>query len=173
MANNFCGHNKNTNLDHQTLFFEIFFSCPLLTKRYVKCVWRHKTQRIRYLSLGTTTQLRCFVKYKKLKHFKDDSTRRAIAQTTYIQAHTKNLFSSSHSSNSIHTSEHKTRKNNNTCFGAYWYSTSTQHGNLHPAGWPILFCALTQEAVLATANIEKKLGRGFEKCRWMDRTARN
>ena len=31
----------------------------------------------------------------------------------------------------------------------------TQHRNLHPAGWPILFCGPTQEPVLAAANIRK------------------
>ena len=38
-------------------------------------------------------------------------------------------------------------------FLAYLYSAGTQHGNLHPAGWPILFCRPTQE----------KIGRGFGK----------
>ena len=35
----------------------------------------------------------------------------------------------------------------------------TQHRNLHPAGWPILFCGPTQEPVLATANTGKNLER--------------
>ena len=30
-------------------------------------------------------------------------------------------------------------------FWAYLYSAGTQHGNLHSAGWPILFCGPTQE----------------------------
>ena len=47
-------------------------------------------------------------------------------------------------------------------FLAYLYSASTQYGNLHTAGWPILFCGPTQEPVLATANTGK-IGRGFEK----------
>ena len=51
-------------------------------------------------------------------------------------------------------SERKTRKTI-TCFGADLYSVSTQHGNLHPAGWPILFCGSAQEPVLATANTGK------------------
>ena len=47
---------------------------------------------------------------------------------------------------------------------AYLYSAGTQHGNLHPAGWPILFCRPTQEAVLATANTgRKKTGEVLEK----------
>ena len=41
-------------------------------------------------------------------------------------------------------------------FWAYLYSAGTQHGNLHPAGWPILFCGPTQEPVLATADTGKK-----------------
>ena len=57
-----------------------------------------------------------------------------------------------HSSNCIHNFETQNQKNNNTCFGAYWYSASTQHRNLHPAGWPILFCRPTEEPVLATIN---------------------
>ena len=47
-------------------------------------------------------------------------------------------------------------------FLAYFYSVSTQHGNLHPTGWPILFCGPTQEPVLATTNTGK-IGRGFGK----------
>ena len=44
----------------------------------------------------------------------------------------------------------------------------TQHGNLHPVRWPILFCGPTQEPVLATANTENTQQRFWEKCRWMD-----
>ena len=47
-------------------------------------------------------------------------------------------------------------------FLAYLYSAGTQHGNLHPAGWPILVCGPTQEPVLATANTGE-IGRGLEK----------
>ena len=44
------------------------------------------------------------------------------------------------------------------------YSAGTQHGNLHPTGWPILFCGPTLEPVLATANAgEKKSGEVLEK----------
>ena len=32
-----------------------------------------------------------------------------------------------------------------SCCLAYLYSVGTQHGNLIPAGWPILFCRPTQE----------------------------
>ena len=45
-----------------------------------------------------------------------------------------------------------------TRFAAYLYSASTQHGNLHPAGRPILFCGPSQEPVLATVNTGTKLG---------------
>ena len=38
-------------------------------------------------------------------------------------------------------------------FLAYLYAAGTQHGNLHPAGLPILLCRPTQE----------KIGRGFGK----------
>ena len=58
-------------------------------------------------------------------------------------------------------SERKTRKTN-TCFGAHLYSATTQHGNLYPAEWSLLFCGPTQEPVVATANTGK-LGRGFGK----------
>ena len=47
-------------------------------------------------------------------------------------------------------------------FSAYLYSAGTQHGNLHPTGWPILFCGPAQELALATANTGK-VGRGFGK----------
>ena len=64
-------------------------------------------------------------------------------------------FISNHNSNHIHNFGMQTQKNNNTCFGAYLYSAGTQHGNLHPAGWPILFCGPTQEPVSAAANAGK------------------
>ena len=44
-------------------------------------------------------------------------------------------------------------------FLAYLYSAGTQHGNLHPAGWPILLCGPTQEPVLVTANAGKNRER--------------
>ena len=44
-------------------------------------------------------------------------------------------------------------------FLAYLYSAGTQHGSLHPAGWPILFCWPTQEPVLATASTGKNWKR--------------
>ena len=56
---------------------------------------------------------------------------------------------------------------------AYLYSAGTQHGNLHPTGWPILLCGPTQDPVLAIANIGKNLERFWKKCRWMDRKGRN
>ena len=74
----------------------------------------------------------------------------------------KYFFSSNDSSNSIHNFGTQNQKNNNTCFGACLYSVSTQHGNLHPAGWPILFCGPSQELVLATAK-RKKSGEVLEK----------
>ena len=43
------------------------------------------------------------------------------------------------------------------------YSAGTQHGNLHSAGWPTLFCGPKQEPVLATANTGKNSGDAFEK----------
>ena len=48
-------------------------------------------------------------------------------------------------------------------FLAYLYSVGTQHGNLHPAGRPILFCGPTQEPVLTTAYAGKKSGEVLEK----------
>ena len=88
------------------------------------------------------------------------------AQSTtkdYIRAEHKLQFISKlfipqvsyHNPNSIHNFGRQNQKNNNTCFGAYLYSASTQHGNLHPARWPILSCGPTQEPVLATANTGK------------------
>ena len=82
------------------------------------------------------------------------------------------LFSN-HSSISIHNFGTQNQRNNNTCFGAYLYSTSNQHGNLHRAGWPILFCGPTQEPVLDTANSGRMQERFSKKCRWTDRKGRN
>ena len=69
------------------------------------------------------------------------------------------FFSSNDSSNSIHSFGTQNQKNSNTCFGAYLYSVGTQHRNLHPTGWPILFCWPTQEAVLATGKTREKFGK--------------
>ena len=54
----------------------------------------------------------------------------------------------------------QTQKNNNKYFGAYLYSAGTQHGNLHPAGWPILYCGPTQGPMWAT---QEKTGEVLEK----------
>ena len=42
----------------------------------------------------------------------------------------------------IHFTSHHTTSH---VFWAYLYSAGTQHGNLNPVGWPILFCRPTQE----------------------------
>ena len=70
---------------------------------------------------------------------------------------------SNHSSNLIHSFGTQNQKNSNTYFGPDLYSASTQHGNLHPAGWPTLFCWPTQEPVLATANTGKTRERFWKK----------
>ena len=50
-----------------------------------------------------------------------------------------------------------------TCIqqGDLFYSAGL-HRNLHPAGWPILFCRPVQESALATANTGQ-IGRGLGK----------
>ena len=59
-------------------------------------------------------------------------------------------------------------------FSLFICCAGTQHGNLHPARWPILFCGSTQEPVLAAANTRKKTWERFWKnCRWMDRKGKN
>ena len=45
---------------------------------------------------------------------------------------------------------------------AYFYSAVTQHGNLHPAGWPILFCGPIQEPCVSHSQHRKNRER-FEK----------
>ena len=81
--------------------------------------------------------------------------------------------------NYIHNFEMQTQKNSNTCFGAYLYSVGTQHGTCinclwRQTGWPILFCGLTLELVLATANTEKIQERFLgKKCTWTDQKGRN
>ena len=64
-------------------------------------------------------------------------------------------LSLSYSLHKSHTTSH--------VFWAYLYSAGTQHGNLHQAGWPILFCGPTQEPVLATANTWKNRERFWKK----------
>ena len=58
-------------------------------------------------------------------------------------------------------------------FLAYLYSAGTQDGNLHPAGWPILFCGPTQEPCVSHSQHKKTRERFWKKCRWMDRKGRN
>ena len=58
-------------------------------------------------------------------------------------------------------------------FLAYLYSAGTQHGNLHLAGWPILFCRPTQEPCVSHNQHRKYRERFWKKCRWMDRKCRN
>ena len=63
-----------------------------------------------------------------------------------------------------------------TChvFWAYLYSAGTQHGNLHPAGWPISFCGPTLGPVLATANTGKKQERFLKNAgEWTGRVERS
>ena len=56
---------------------------------------------------------------------------------------------------------------------AYLYSAGTQHGNLPPAGWPILFCGPTQEPCVSHSQYRKNRERFWKKCRWMDWKCRN
>ena len=48
-------------------------------------------------------------------------------------------------------------------FLAYLYSAGTQHGNLHPAGCPILFCGPTQEPCASHSQHREKSGEVLEK----------
>ena len=48
-------------------------------------------------------------------------------------------------------------------FIAYLYSAGTQHGNLHPAGWPILFCGPTQEPCVSHSQHREKSGGVLDK----------
>ena len=55
-----------------------------------------------------------------------------------------------------------------SCFWAYLYSAGTQHGNLPPVGWPILFCGPTEEPRASYSQHRKNRDRIWKKCRWMD-----
>ena len=48
-------------------------------------------------------------------------------------------------------------------FWAYLYSAGTQHGNLHPAGWPILFCGPTQKPCVSHGQHREKSEEVSEK----------
>ena len=54
---------------------------------------------------------------------------------------------------------------------AYLYSAGTQHGNLPPAGWPILFCRPTQELCVSQSQHRQNREKFLKKCTWMDRKA--
>ena len=58
-------------------------------------------------------------------------------------------------------------------FLAYLYSMSTHHGNLHPQGWPILFCRPKQEPRVSHSQHRRNPERFWKKCRWMDQKGRN
>ena len=68
---------------------------------------------------------------------------------------------------------HKSSYRKSWLFLAYLYSAGTQHGNLHPAGWPILFCGPTQKPCVSHSKHRKNRERFWKKCRWMDRKCRN
>ena len=53
------------------------------------------------------------------------------------------------------TSRHTTSH----AFFAYLYSAGTQHGNLHPTGWPILFCGPTKEPCVSHSQNRKNRER--------------
>ena len=57
-------------------------------------------------------------------------------------------------------------------FLACLYSADTQHGSLHPTGWPILFCGPTQEPCISHSQQRRNRERFWKKCRWMDRNGR-
>ena len=48
-------------------------------------------------------------------------------------------------------------------FLVYLYSADTQHGNLHPAVWPILFCGPKQESCVSHSQHREKSGEVLEK----------
>ena len=50
-----------------------------------------------------------------------------------------------------------------TISAAFLYSAGTEHGYLHPAGWPISFCGPTLKPVLATPNTGRSSGEVSEK----------
>ena len=71
----------------------------------------------------------------------------------------------------IHFTSHHTTSH---AFLAYFYSAGTQHGNLYPAGWPILLCGPTQETCVSHSQHRRnRESFFFNKCRWMDWKGRN
>ena len=48
-------------------------------------------------------------------------------------------------------------------FLAYLYTAGTQHGNLHPAGWPTLFCGPTKEPTKEPQPTQEKSEEVLEK----------
>ena len=75
----------------------------------------------------------------------------------------------------IHFTSHHTTSHVFFCwfFIAYLYSAGAQHGNLHLAGWPILFCRPTQEPWVSHSQHRKNREEFWKKCRWMDQKCRN
>ena len=72
-----------------------------------------------------------------------------------------------------HFTSHYTTSHAFILFLAYLYTQGTQHGNLHPARWPRLFCGPTQEPVLAAANTEKTWERFGKNAGEWNREGRN
>ena len=68
-----------------------------------------------------------------------------------------------------HFTSHYTTSHAFILFLAYLYTTGTQHGNLHPARWPSLFCGPTQEPYVSHSQHRKNRERFWKKCWRMDR----
>ena len=55
-------------------------------------------------------------------------------------------------------------------FSSYLYSTATQHGNLYPTGWPILFCEPTKEPCVSHSQHRKNRERFWKNAgEWTER----
>ena len=92
----------------------------------------------------------------------------------WAQSSTQDYIRAEHKLHSISKlSIHKSSFYKSVCFFAYLYSAGTQHGNLPPAGWSILFCGLTQEPCVSHSQHRKNRERFWKKCRWIDRKGRN
>ena len=119
------------------------------TKLYQSYSSEEEVRKVILLKADSTEVVRIPVSYLvgTLRPVNHKELHRSWTQTSlYLQV----IYFTSH-----HTTSH--------AFLAFLYSAGTQHGNLHPIGWPILFCGPTQELLLATANTRKKNQERFGK----------
>ena len=111
-------------------------------------------------------KFRCYRKIPRILYKDMLPKRKSVPRSRRQSDHMKTSWHANYSGIDMSPVHHTT---SHVCL-AYSYSAVTQHGNLHPAVWPILFCGPTREPCASAQPTQEKSGEVLEKkCRWMDR----